>query len=1059
MRLPLLLSLLMLCACSDSTDVVVVDGDTPPMEKDGFTPPPVADVAVFDAAPPPEDIGPVDPCDPDPCQRGEVCVTEGELFRCDPAECETLECADTERCVATEGGALCEDNTCDNDLECPEDRWCDEGVCAGDVCAAGQRRCEGEEVLACEDNGGALAPQGECGSPAEGFLSLCIEDFEGEAACTCRDEWDCPAFQTCEGERCRGQSVAPSCRLEPTPFSESLPAPEIVWGGTAASVPAEGSPFPDSAQAVMTPVVIDLDGEGTPEIVFMTFCNSIFNRDGVLRAIYGGGDRKGQDAFAVLAGAHWQAGDPLPEDYDCTDADLDPTSALAAGDLDDPATTDGRPEIVVLHEGNGVVIFDHTGARVAEAFVGDFNPGGNPSIAIANVDQRGPAEIIIGRSVFTVARDAEGGLELVDHFEGDLGKGTNGQGAIGCVADLLGDSRLEIIGGGTVYSLPEPPAGATRQADCAGNGGAVDPANEAEEAWCAGSLVVEWDARDVNGADAAREGFCAVADILGADQAAAPGPDNLLDGVPELILVVSGQVQVYNGQTGVQLRTLRPGLGRNGGAPNVDDFDGDGFPEIGSAFESGYTMLDLQDTAEACPEWPEVIGGNRENPPRDPGGACSANADCATGATCNLSGFREVGQCVCLHSGWARRTEDDSSRVTGSTLFDFNGDGAAEVIYNDECWFRVYDGGSGEVLFEEPSESRTRIEHPIVADVDNDGNAEIVFTVSNESGFCSERSDAAPPPLEGQLRDHYNNGLEVWGDPNDRWVSVRRIWNQHAYHVTHVLESGGVPTHEPRGWLDHNDRSYNSYRAQPRTFGVAPDLVVDGLQTASPNGCERLEDSVVIDARVRNQGDLRVGQGILVGFEGTWGEETRALESGGAPLTVTLNQGLAPGESLRLSVRYDADERGLPDTVTARIDVPVDGGPEFGQERECEEDNNAREAPVEAPVGLADLVIVSLAAEGGVCPEARFTATVRNDGTLEATDVLLRFEGGGGVLAETTIERLGPGASTEVTVDTNLFPSGREIAVRASVDPEGAIAECDEGNNERDAAPIACLIP
>ena len=78
--------------------------------------------------------------------------------------------------------------------------------------------------------------------------------------------------------------------------------------------------------------------------------------------------------------------------------------------------------------------------------------------------------------------------------------------------------------------------------------------------------------------------------------------------------------------------------------------------------------------------------------------------------------------------------------MTGSTLFDFNGDGAAEVIYNDECWFRIYDGLSGVTLFKEPSESRTRIEYPVVADVDN-GNAEIVFSTSTE--FDSARKNAA----------------------------------------------------------------------------------------------------------------------------------------------------------------------------------------------------------------------------------------------------------------------------------------------------------------------------
>ena len=32
---------------------------------------------------------------------------------------------------------------------------------------------------------------------------------------------------------------------------------------------------------------------------------------------------------------------------------------------------------------------------------------------------------------------------------------------------------------------------------------------------------------------------------------------------------------------------------------------------------------------------------------------------------------------------------------TGSSVFDFSGDGEAEVVYRDECWLRVFSGRSG----------------------------------------------------------------------------------------------------------------------------------------------------------------------------------------------------------------------------------------------------------------------------------------------------------------------------------------------------------------------------
>ena len=129
--------------------------------------------------------------------------------------------------------------------------------------------------------------------------------------------------------------------------------------------------------------------------------------------------------------------------------------------------------------------------------------------------------------------------------------------------------------------------------------------------------------------------------------------------------------------------------------------------------------------------------------------------------------------------------------MTGSSVFDFNGDGAAEVVYNDECYFRIYEGKTGKVYQRLDSQSRTRIENPVVADVDNDGNAEIVYSGSNaRSEHC-----ATPSPTPVLL-----DGVNVIGDPSDGWISARRIWNQHAYHVTNVHEDGSIPLNEVPNW-------------------------------------------------------------------------------------------------------------------------------------------------------------------------------------------------------------------------------------------------------------------
>lgn len=73
---------------------------------------------------------------------------------------------------------------------------------------------------------------------------------------------------------------------------------------------------------------------------------------------------------------------------------------------------------------------------------------------------------------------------------------------------------------------------------------------------------------------------------------------------------------------------------------------------------------------------------------------------------------------------WSVPTRDASSRVTGSTVFDLDGDGRAEILYNDERYFRVLNGETGAVRYEVRSTSGTAFEYPIAADVDGDGHGD-----------------------------------------------------------------------------------------------------------------------------------------------------------------------------------------------------------------------------------------------------------------------------------------------------------------------------------------------
>ncbi len=123
----------------------------------------------------------------------------------------------------------------------------------------------------------------------------------------------------------------------------------------------------------------------------------------------------------------------------------------------------------------------------------------------------------------------------------------------------------------------------------------------------------------------------------------------------------------------------------------------------------------------------------------------------------------------------------DSSGAAGGTAFDFLGDGVAEAMYADEQAFRIYDGLTGAVQLEITRGSPTISEYPVVADIDNDGSAEILVVSSS-----------------GQP------ALQAIRDIEDRWIQARRIWNQHAYYVTNVREDSTIPMVTTPNWTTLN---------------------------------------------------------------------------------------------------------------------------------------------------------------------------------------------------------------------------------------------------------------
>ncbi|HUU01049.1 MAG TPA: hypothetical protein VM425_06410 [Myxococcota bacterium] len=267
---------------------------------------------------------------------------------------------------------------------------------------------------------------------------------------------------------------------------------------------------------------------------------------------------------------------------------------------------------------------------------------------------------------------------------------------------------------------------------------------------------------------------------------------------------------------------------------------------------------------------------------------------------------------------WSVPSRDSSSNITGSAVFDFEGDRRAEVVYADEISLKVLRGRDGAVLYEQPHSSLTACEYPVIADVDGDHNAEIVI---------SENTLMEDAP-------HKFKGIRVFQDAQDNWVDTRRIWNQHAYHVTNVNENGVIPTTAPSNWLV---AGLNNFRQNVQGAGMfnAPDLTarILGFDAAA---C--MTAGIVIWAEVSNRGSQDTPPGVPVSFY--LGDPA----SGGTLLgTEYTTRMLKPGDGEQVPFVWLNPPLNQPATIYVVADDQgwdaVAGKPS-GMHSECREDNN-----------------------------------------------------------------------------------------------------------------------
>jgi len=262
-----------------------------------------------------------------------------------------------------------------------------------------------------------------------------------------------------------------------------------------------------------------------------------------------------------------------------------------------------------------------------------------------------------------------------------------------------------------------------------------------------------------------------------------------LDGDQDLEIIAGNAAYHHDGTVYFQ----NGSIARQGGIgvfPHVADLDSDPEPEVLLVAVFGdIAILEHDGTTKVhmpAPIFPAVVYSTVTIHDFDGDGA----AEFGVGVSDRYEVYQHDGSLAWSQAVTWSANEQSSS--PGSTAFDFLGGGTAQAVYNDQLELFVYDGSSGDVLLQVDNATNTWYGFPIVADVDNDGSAEILVTSSSMD----------------------NAGVHAIRDREDRWIQARRIWNQHTYHVTNVREDGTIPEFEAPHW-----RTFNTFRTNAQIEG------------------------------------------------------------------------------------------------------------------------------------------------------------------------------------------------------------------------------------------------
>lgn len=556
-------------------------------------------------------------------------------------------------------------------------------------------------------------------------------DNDGDGLIDCYDT-DCGGTSACASFY-YGVPI-PDCRYIPAAYASNFDL-ELVWQSDNSSY---------NIDQRHSPLVGDIDGDGTPEVVSKTNGNTAYIRvfDGITGAL--------EVNITVSNGIYAY-------------------SNFAIGDVDG----DGTGEIFVITRAPRIERYEHTGGT-ASWVSSDTVASREASLGLANFDGDATVEVYSGTKIFNatsgtlVANGVDGigggsaGAKEVDEPYSvaiDVFTSTDVIPGTGSACGSLCDG-LEIVAGDTVYAVD------------LSQGAIADRIT-----------AVSW----VSGLG---DGVTSVADM---------DNDGDLDGV----ICYAGEIYVWDLHSGTQLYTTYdiPSTG-SGGRINIADFDNDGYMEMGVAGNDIYVVVDTNSSSELVTKW-------------------------------SVTGLQ------------------DGSQRTGSTVFDFEGDGQNEVIYSDENSLFVFNGATGDTIVLESSPSGTRYDYPIVADVDGNGQAEIVIT----------SQDVAGPSNSG------TGYIRVYKSKNLPWVPAREVWNQHAFIGTNINDDLTIPSTQQN---HHIVPELNGFLVQStiRLEDGDPAFVAPNVQPQilSVSDAKCGNDTLLVTVRIGNTGDGKFPAGGPVAF-------------------------------------------------------------------------------------------------------------------------------------------------------------------------------------------------